>query len=121
MPTPRLVKTVPIELDRTRHLRLTLADALAFKRATTTEDRPGGISLLRGDLAHVDLSEEEWLELFVACLRHEDPELTVEALAEVMDMGAYRRAMDGFDQLMRDFVPDVPEGAGEDGDPPTAA
>lgn len=112
-----LVKTVAVELDRTRNLRLTLADALAFKRATVSEECPDGISLLRGDLAKVSLAEEQWLELFVCCFRHEDPDLTIEALAEVMDFGAYRRTVDAFEQLLEDFLPE----ASDDHDPPGAA
>lgn len=121
MTTSPLVKTVPIQLDRERRFRLTMADALAFKRATTTDERPQGISLVRGDLASVDLSEEEWLQLFVCCLRHEDPELTVEGLGAVMDMGGFRAAMVAFEKLMVDFLPEASEGASEAGPPLTAA
>ena len=114
--------SVDIEfMDTKRHAddawRAVFADALAFKRATVSEALPDGISLLRGDLARVSLDEEQWLKLFVCCLRHEDPELTVDALAEVMDLGGYKRAMDAFEALMEDFAPE----ASEADDPPAAA
>ena len=105
-----LVKTVPIKLDRERNLRLTLGDALRFKRATTSEARPEGISLLRGDLQRYELGEEEWLELFAAMLRHDDPEITPEHVGDIMDVDGFVRAGEALGELLAAFQTREPEG-----------
>ena len=99
-----IVKTVPVELDRKRSMQLTLGDCRAFRVATVTDARPEGISLLRGDLARYDLAEEEWLELLTIMLKHDDPELTVDTLADLLDMRGFERCGKAFEELLSDFA-----------------
>ncbi|MCH7910841.1 MAG: hypothetical protein IIB38_14655, partial [Candidatus Hydrogenedentes bacterium] len=110
-----VVKTVSVDLDRKRTRNLTLGDCRAFRIATVTDDRPGGISLLRGDLARYDLAEEEWLELLTIMLKKDDPELTVDSLAELLDMSGFKRCGEAFEELLEDFA--ATGEAGTDKDP----
>ena len=114
-----IVKTVSIHLDRERHMRLTMGDAREFRRLTVTPDRPEGISLIRGDISSVALAEDEWLTLFWIMLRHEDPELTVETVGEIMDMRAFMLAGEAFEKLLTDFTATGEEPAAVDPTPST--
>lgn len=105
----RLVKVVRVELGgRERGLRLDMGAALWLKRTT-------GLSLLKGEINETTIIEEEVaLAVVVACLRHEDAELTVDSFADGLVMRDVFKALEIImDELLPEFMPEV-EAAGED-------
>jgi hypothetical protein len=98
----RAVKTVAIELDRTRNLRLDFNAARLFKQET-------GTSLLRGGFS--DLDEETLLVLVWACLRHEDPGLTLEHVGAHLHFGNLVELEGSLSELFTDFLPQPKESA----------
>lgn len=75
---PDLDKLVTIELDKERHLRLTLKGMLEFEKLT-------GKNLLAG-FKPDDLSMGDSAALIWACLIHEDEELTYDAVLCMVDL-----------------------------------
>lgn len=98
----RLVKTVEVELGgEVRQMRLTFAEILRFKKKH-------GADLLQG----LDtFSAEQMLGLVHVCLQADAPDLTMDALAEMMDMETFEAAMEAIRELMP---------GGDSSDPPTA-
>lgn len=113
-----LVKGSTIELDRPRTLRLDLRAARLFKELTKTETRPEGISILRGEVGDA-LDEESLPALIYACLKHEDPDLTPEFVAEQLDFPTLFQALEAISAQVEDFFPPVKEGEAP-GDPTPA-
>lgn len=111
----RTAKTVPIVLDRARNMRLTLRDALAYRDATVTAERPHGVSLLFGALPE---DEEDWLLLLHRTLVWEDADLTVEELPDLIDACQFRAAHEALAELLAAFLP--AGGAGTPGPSGTA-
>ena len=74
------IKLVTVDLDKPRHLRMTLGAMIAYEQAT-------GKSLLKGfNLKKMTLREVS--VLFWACLLHEDRKLPLDTfLWEIMDVG----------------------------------
>jgi len=97
-------------------MQLTLGDALEFKKLTTTEKRPEGLSILRGDLVREIMTEEEWIALFFVMLRADDPSLTIEAVGEMMDFERFQACTGTLEELYRRFVV---KGSGEPSADPT--
>lgn len=81
-----LDKLVTIELDKERHLRLTLKGMLEFEKKT-------GKSLLRG-FSRKDLTLEDCAALIWACLIHEDKELSYDDVICMVDVGNVAEVMD---------------------------
>lgn len=73
------LKLVTVNLDKPRHLRMTLGAMIAYEQAT-------GKSLLKGfNLAEMDLKGIS--TLFWACLLHEDRELSYDTFVwQIMDL-----------------------------------
>ncbi|AMU86679.1 hypothetical protein [Dehalococcoides mccartyi] len=71
---PDIVKNIPITLDKVRNLRLDLNAMVLFEEAT-------GKSVFK---IGADMSARDIRALLWACLRHEDKNLTVEAVGQMV-------------------------------------
>jgi len=80
MPIP----SVTIELDKPRHMRLGMGAMVEFEQIT-------GLNILGVDLDRLDMTTTA--QLLLAMLRHEDKELTLERVIELID----EKADDGLD------------------------
>ena len=74
-----LVKNVAVTLDKERHFRLTLNSMVKFEEVT-------GKSLLSG-LDTSTLTSADLRALMWACLIHEDKELSLDVVGDMIDMG----------------------------------
>lgn len=73
-----LDKLVTIELDKERHLRLTMKGMIEFNKIT-------GRNMLKG-LKLKELSLEDFAALLWACLIHEDSNLTLDDVLSLIDL-----------------------------------
>jgi hypothetical protein len=73
-----LIQTIPINLDKTRNLKLTLGGMKRFADVT-------GKSLLKG-FNFNDMSETELIAFIWACLIWEDRKLTLEDVGFMLDV-----------------------------------
>ena len=73
-----------ITLDRERTLRCDMYAMRLFKKETVSAKHPEGISLLRGELGD-NVNEDTIAELVWAFLVHEDAELTIDAVARMIN------------------------------------
>jgi hypothetical protein len=73
-----LGELVTIQLDKERHLKMTLGGMKRFKDET-------GIDLLRDGLNIKTLTEEQIIAFIWACLLHEDRKLTAEDVGFMLD------------------------------------
>ena len=89
---PELDKLVTVKLDKERHLRLTLKGLLEFEKFT-------GKNLLRG-LNLDDLSMEDSAVLLWASLVHEDPELTYDAILDMVDLSNIAAVMEAMTECL---------------------
>jgi hypothetical protein len=71
-------KPVVLDLDKKRHLRLTMKGMIEFEKLT-------GKSMLRG-VTFNELSLEECAALAWACMIHEDKELTYDDVLYMIDL-----------------------------------
>ena len=88
---------VTIVLDKERHMRLTLKGMLLYEKHT-------GKNLLKG-FKPEDFTLEESSVLLWACLVHEDPELTLDAVQEMVDIGSMELV---FDAMTRCLIQSLP-------------
>lgn len=79
-------KLVTLELDKERHLRLTLRGIMEFEHKT-------GKSLLKG-FSRKDLSLEDCAALIWVCLIHEDRELSYDSVLDMVDVDNIAQVMD---------------------------
>ncbi len=91
-------ETRTIQLDRERTIRSDFAALVRFKKAT-------GLSVMNGDLAETSLDEETSCAFIWAHLVHEDPELTVDQVAQMMTVAKLTECIDIIADLMGDPVP----------------
>lgn len=112
---PTAANTVPVQLDRLRHMRLTLRDAFAYQKATATPERPKGISLFFGQIPD---AEDEWVLLIHTALVWEDPSLTVERVPDILEVRQLPAIHEALASLLEDFRP--ARGAGDAGPSGTA-
>lgn len=107
------IKLVTVDLDKPRHLKMTLGAMIAYEQAS-------GKSLLKGfNLKDMNLTEVA--TLFWACLLHEDRELPYDAFVwEIMDIGTMSKL-----SMMKAIADCVNESASEkpgpfvEGSPPS--
>lgn len=73
------LRTVAVDLDRTRQLRFTVGDVKRIKQDLD-------VDLLKGD--ELDTGDVDTIiYLLWLCLRHEDPELKREDVGDLLDVG----------------------------------
>jgi hypothetical protein len=96
-----LREPVMIQLDKERHPRLTLNAMVAFKKET-------GKSIMGGFKAE-DMTEDDLRALTWACLLHEDKNLTLEAVGDMVDIGNMRQVAEAISKALTQAL--------EDGDP----
>jgi hypothetical protein len=98
---------VPIELDKTRHLRFTLNAMIECEERT-------GRSMLNTKATQIGLKD---LRVYVwAALIHEDPTLTPEQVGDMIDL---HNLADVSDAFRRAFSAAMPEAKGEQAEPET--
>lgn len=95
---------VQITLDRERYLKFNLAAFMAFEQAT-------GKNIFRDDIWE-DMSATDIAYLLWAALKHEDKELTVEKVAEMVDVSNMEEITE---KLTKGFGMSLPD-AGRSGD-----
>lgn len=110
-PSPA-ARTVQVELDRPRELRLTFLEGLAFNRATSISIARDGVDLL-------DLDEEQFCELVRCCAS--DPDLTTEVVAAHIHAGNIAQVLEALAVLVADYLDQGAEAAEGEGDGPLAA
>lgn len=96
-----LEKLITIQLDRERHLRLTLKGMLEFERLT-------GRSLLKG-FALKDLTLKDSAAMMYACLLHEDKELTYDDVIGMVDFSNLPTVIEAFYKCINQSVPETEE------------
>ena len=95
-------KLITVTLDKERHLRLTLKAMLEFEKHT-------GKNLLKG-FSFDDLTLEDSAALVWACLIHEDKELTLEDVLEMIDLSNLGVVMEALTACITQSMP-ASEGA----------
>jgi hypothetical protein len=98
------VKGITLQLDKERHLRLTLRSLEAFKEKT-------GKDILKGGLKTDDFEVRDWATLICLSLQHEDPELTVDYVMENFELADFLEAMKAILKAFKKQVASVPGGA----------
>ena len=101
-----LIESVPIILDKERHLKLTLGAMVKFKQVT-------GKDLLKG---FDTLGSEEVQALLWACLVHEDKTLTLDQVGDMVSLSNIPAIAEA---IARAWSTAIPE-AGQTGNPPQA-
>jgi len=97
---------VTVQLDKERHLRLTLRGMLAFEEKT-------GINLFQGfDISKLSLHQTT--VLIWACLIHEDKKLTFDNFIDIIDLTNINKIADAVAKCIVESVP------GKEGDTPLA-
>lgn len=96
------MELVTIQLDKERHLRLTLRGMLAFETLT-------GQSLFKG-LDLKKLTMRDVTALLWACLIHEDKELKYEDFIDVVELSDLPRLTEAVSQCIVQSFPEVEEG-----------
>lgn len=97
-----LSNLVTINLDKERHLRLTLKGMLEFQKIT-------GKNLLKG-FNFRDLTIEDSAALTWACLIHEDKELTYDNVLEMVDVSNFTTVMEALKDCIVQSQPEAKEG-----------
>ena len=75
---PNLVESVPIMLDKERHLKLTLWGARQFKKET-------GINIMKAWDTELLMDPDILADFLWACLIHEDETLTIDDVSRMID------------------------------------
>lgn len=92
---------VTVQLDKERHLRLTLRGMLEF------ETRTGG-NLFKGfDMKKMTLKERT--ALLYVCLIHEDKELTFDNFLDIVDLSNINMLADAVGECINESLPDIKE------------
>lgn len=105
MPTP--TPGVQIQLDRRRTLRYGGGALMAIEQRT-------GKNLLKGELG-TDLSFTELVTFVWAGLRHEDPELTLEEAADLIDPSRMEEIAEAMGEALNAAFPTGPSATGDKG------
>lgn len=115
--------TVEVELDRRRTARMTLYEIERLRRATIRDDRPRGIDLASGTSMPGEWMTSDWIAAFWAILVRDDPDLTEDDLAMLVDGEAFIALQRAFFKLLGDFFPEREDAVDEEDavDPPTPA
>lgn len=98
------VKGITLQLDKERHLRLTLRSLEAFKEKT-------GKDILKGGLKTEELEMRDWATLVCLGFQHEDPELTVDYVMDNFDLADFLEIMKAILKSFKKQVAEVPGGA----------
>ena len=94
---------VTVQLDKERHLRLTLRGMIEFEKLT-------GGSLFKGfDMKTMTLKERT--ALLWACLIHEDKELQYDDFIDMVDLGNINMLADAVAECITQSLPDIKESA----------
>lgn len=92
---------VTVQLDKERHLRLTLRGMLEFEKVT-------GGSLFKGfDMKKMTLRET--VALLWACLIHEDKELKFDDFIDMVDLSNMNMLVDAVAECINESLPDIKE------------
>ena len=95
------MELVTVQLDKERHLRLTVRGMLAYQAVT-------GKSLIKGfDPENLDL--KEITALLWACLIHEDKELTYEDFIDMIELGDIPKFSSVISRCIVESFPDTKE------------
>lgn len=96
---PDLDKLVTVNLDKERHLRLTLKGMLEFEKLTKK-------SLLKG-FELKTFSLEETAALVFACLIHEDKELMYDDVLCMIDISNLTTVIDAVSKCLEQSLPEA--------------
>jgi hypothetical protein len=97
---------ISIMLDRERHLKFTLGAIIRFKEATGKDLRKKEVAAaIQKDLDLEDLRAIIW-----ACLAHEDKELTLEAVGDLIDLSNMSEISAKFNEALKIAIPAPPKG-----------
>lgn len=91
---------VTIMLDRERTLRLTMRGLFAFKKAT-------GKDLIKG-IGKEEFTAEDSMALLWACLIHEDRELTLEQVENIVDLSNLSVVQNAITEYMTEIGKQAP-------------
>lgn len=95
---------VTVQLDKERHLRLTLRGMLEFENLT-------GGNLFKGfDMKTMTLKERT--ALLWVCLIHEDKELKYDDFIDMVDLSNINMLADAVGECINQSLPDIKEKAG---------
>ena len=99
---PEMEELVKIELDKERHLRLSLKGMLTFEKLT-------GRNLMKGFKLN-DLGLGDTAAMLWACLLHEDRELTYDDVCCLVDFNNLERVLSALADCLTNSFPKKEEG-----------
>jgi hypothetical protein len=105
---PSVVKSVPITLDRERHLRLDLNAIVEFEQAA-------GISIIKIDFTALPMAHLR--ALLWACLLGEDPALTQQQVGEMIHVGNMAEMSEALGRVFGASAPEPDKSADPNGSP----